>query len=96
MTSGRPRPKLGAHVEADGVRFAAFTDAARCAVQLVDDAQQVQRTLELEPCGDGYFQLLTTEAKRGSLYFFVVDGRRLPDPYARYLPQGVPVRLLIF
>jgi maltooligosyltrehalose trehalohydrolase len=89
MTSDQPKPRLGAHAEAVGVRFAAFTDAARCAVQLVDDAQRVLSTLAMEPCGDGYFQLLTPEAKRGSLYFFLVDGQRLPDPYARYLPQGV-------
>jgi maltooligosyltrehalose trehalohydrolase len=89
MTTDQPKPRLGAHVEATGVRFAAFTDAARCAVQLVDDAWHVVSTLEMQPCGDGYFQLLTPAAKRGSLYFFLVDGQRLPDPYARYLPQGV-------
>ena len=89
MTGDEPKPKLGAHVEAGGVRFAAFTDAARCAVQLVDEAQHVLSTLDLQSSGDGYFQRLTPEAKRGSLYFFLVDGQRLPDPYARYLPQGV-------
>jgi maltooligosyltrehalose trehalohydrolase len=89
MTGDQPTPRLGAHVEAAGVRFATFTDAARCAVQLVDDAQHVLSTLDMQPSGDGYFQLLTSAAKSGSLYFFLVDGRRLPDPYARYLPQGV-------
>jgi len=83
------RLKLGAHVESGGVRFAAFAQAATCAVQLVDATEQVQITLELAPRGDGYFELLTSLAKPGSLYFFVVDGRRLPDPYARYLPRGV-------
>ena len=89
MSKHRSQAKLGAHVEARGIRFAAFARAAACAVQLVDEAQRVLRTLELEARGDGYFELLTPEAKPGSLYFFVVDGRRLPDPYARFLPQGV-------
>ena len=81
--------RLGAHVEPGGVRFAAFTRGAVCAVQLVDDAEHVLFSRELEARGDGYFELLVPEAKPGSLYFFVVDGQRLPDPYARYLPQGV-------
>lgn len=89
MTEDAPRPKLGAHVEDGGVRFAAFTDAASCAVQLVDDQQRALATLQLEPCGGGYFQRLTAEASSGSLYFFMVGNTRLPDPYARYLPQGV-------
>ena len=47
------KPRLGAHVESGGVRFAAFTRAATCAVQLVDDAEQVLFTRELEARGDG-------------------------------------------
>jgi maltooligosyltrehalose trehalohydrolase len=89
-------PTLGAHLEQGGVRFAAFTDAAACSVELVDDARRVLHAFELTPCGDGYFQFLTSDAKAGDLYFFVVDGRRLPDPYARCLPQGVhgPARVI--
>jgi maltooligosyltrehalose trehalohydrolase len=80
---------LGARLEAGGVCFTALTDGATCAVELVDDVERSVHTLELEPRGDGYFQISTPLATVGSLYFFVVDGRRLPDPYARYLPQGV-------
>jgi maltooligosyltrehalose trehalohydrolase len=89
MTDSEGHLRLGAHVEPGGVRFAAFTRAETCAVELLDDAERVLLTLELEPRGDGYFQRLTSEAKPGSSYFFVVDGRRLPDPYARSLPRGV-------
>ena len=96
MTEGRHRLELGAHVEAGGVRFALYADASACGVELVDDAEQVLQTLALEPRGNGYFELVTPEAALGSLYFFVVDGRRLPDPYARYLPRGVhgPARVV--
>jgi maltooligosyltrehalose trehalohydrolase len=88
--------ELGAKVDPRGVRFAAFTDAPACAVELVDEADRRLHRLELEPRGDGYFQLLTPLARAGSLYFFVVDGRRLPDPYARFLPRGVhgPARVV--
>jgi maltooligosyltrehalose trehalohydrolase len=81
--------ELGAQLESGGVRFTALTDAAMCAVELVDETERALHTLELEPLGDGYFQLVTPLATAGSLYFFVVNGRRLPDPYARYLPRGV-------
>jgi maltooligosyltrehalose trehalohydrolase len=80
---------LGARVDAGGVCFTALTDGATCAVELVDDVERSLHTLELEPLGDGYFRIFTPLATVGSLYFFVVDGRRLPDPYARYLPRGV-------
>jgi maltooligosyltrehalose trehalohydrolase len=89
VTASEARLQLGAHVEPGGVRFAAFTRAATCAVELVDDGGTALLTVELEPRGDGYFQRLVPEAKPGSSYFFVVDGRRLPDPYARCLPRGV-------
>jgi maltooligosyltrehalose trehalohydrolase len=83
------KPRLGAHVEHGGVRFAALVDAARCQVELVSANGAAKSTLELEAVGDGYFERLVTPASAGTRYWFVVDGRRLPDPYARYLPEGV-------
>jgi maltooligosyltrehalose trehalohydrolase len=88
MPTGSPL-ELGARVEPGGVRFAAFTHAAACSVELVDETERVLRRVELDARGDGYFQGFTREAAAHSLYFFVVDGRRLPDPYARFLPHGV-------
>ena len=82
-------PLLGAHVEANGVRFGVFTQAASCAVELVAADDSVIATLALEPRGEGYFQLLVEQACAGMLYWLVIDGKRLPDPYARYLPRGV-------
>src|SRR5689334_6942439 len=83
-------PRLGAHLEPEGAaHFAVFADAQRCTVQLVDAEHRLLAEHELEPQGAGYFHAVVKGVERGALYFFSVDGRRLPDPYARYLPQGV-------
>jgi len=87
--SQRKRFKLGAHVEAGGVRFAAFTQATSCAVQLADEQGLVTHVLDMKAEGDGYFQVLATGVEAGALYWFLVDGKVLPDPYARRLPRGV-------
>ncbi len=84
------RPRLGAHVdESGGVAFAAFARAERCAVELVSADGSVLLTRDLAAQGGGYFAALVPEAAEGALYYFRVDDRRLPDPYARYLPRGV-------
>jgi maltooligosyltrehalose trehalohydrolase len=80
---------LGAHVEGTGVRFAAFAQASTCAVQLADEQGGPGRILEMTTEGDGYFQVLAVGVEAGALYWFVVDGKVLPDPYARSLPRGV-------
>jgi maltooligosyltrehalose trehalohydrolase len=88
MTTSRPR--LGAHALPDGsVSFAVFARAQRCSVLLVDDAGRTSGEHELTPQGDGYFGAVVPGVRPGALYCFSVDGRRLPDPYARFLPQGV-------
>lgn len=84
-----PGLTLGAFVEQGGVRFRCFATARDCGVQLVNDDGTVTLEQPLNALGDGFFEALVAEAKEGTLYFFVVDGRRLPDPYARFLPHGV-------
>jgi maltooligosyltrehalose trehalohydrolase len=83
-------PRLGAHLLPEGgVELALFAQAERCAVQVVDSELKVLAEYELAPLGNGYFRARLPELGEGALYFFMVDGRRLPDPHARYLPQGV-------
>jgi maltooligosyltrehalose trehalohydrolase len=89
MNGANGRRKLGAHLEGEGVRFALFAQASACAVQLVDEQGAELATFPLDPLEDGYFERVVGGAGRGTLYYFVVDGKRLPDPYARYLPLGV-------
>jgi maltooligosyltrehalose trehalohydrolase len=89
MTESHDVP-LGAHLTSDGTRFAAYaSEAQRCAVRLFDRSGGALATLEMSTVAPGLFVLDTAEAGAGSLYKFVLDGRELPDPYARYLPQGV-------
>jgi maltooligosyltrehalose trehalohydrolase len=83
------RPTLGASLTADGAHFAAFARASRCEVLLVDSEDRELGRESMRPLGGGYFEQEVRGVKPGALYWFVVDGRKLPDPYARFLPQGV-------
>ena len=81
----------GATTEGGGTRFRAFvTTSADCMLRLFDPASRLPiRTLSMEPRGDGLFEHFLTGPGEGTLYKFVVNGRELPDPYARFLPYGV-------
>jgi maltooligosyltrehalose trehalohydrolase len=46
-------------------------------------------TIPLEPVAPGVFAREVEGLGAGALYTFVLDGRELPDPYARFLPYGV-------
>jgi len=87
------KPELGAHLDPGGVRFAAFTQARACAVELCDEPP---RTLQMQALGGGYFEVFARDVTEGADYWFVIDGKRLPDPYARALPRGVhgPARVV--
>jgi maltooligosyltrehalose trehalohydrolase len=86
----RPFHYGGAHVEGSGTRFRAFTTSARgCAVRLFDAAGRELATEPMERRSDGVFERVVHGVGHGALYSFVLDGRVLPDPYARFLPQGV-------
>lgn len=85
----KQRPKLGAQVEGAGVRFSCFTDAKACAVRILAPGQVELARHELANLGDGYFSGLVDGVREGALYDFWIDGQRLPDPYARFLPEGV-------
>lgn len=87
--SPRNPMKLGAHLEPEGVRLCCFADSERCSVQIVDEGGGVVHETTLEPSGDGYFQGVVRGIGEGALYYFLAGERRLPDPYARYLPRGV-------
>ncbi len=85
----KERPRLGAHVEGGGVRFSCFTDAKTCAVRLLAPGGVELARHDLAKLDDGYFSALVEGVRDGALYEFLVDGQRLPDPYARVLPEGV-------
>src|SRR5687768_284126 len=87
---------LGAHAFRDETRFAVFADARRCAVRLFDAERRVRAEHELEPLGDGYFAARVALAPHGTRYSFVVDERELPDPYARFMPDGVHAPAMVY
>jgi maltooligosyltrehalose trehalohydrolase len=94
----RELPALGARVHAGPTtRFSLFTShAQQCEVRLFRDPATPLATLPMHALSPGYFEALLEDVGHGALYKFVLDGRELPDPYARALPYGVhgPARVV--
>jgi maltooligosyltrehalose trehalohydrolase len=85
-TTDAPMKELGAFPSEDGTIFRAWsTRARRMAVEL----EQQRGVFALEPAGDGVFEAHVPSARPGDLYKLRIDDELLPDPYARFLPQGV-------
>jgi maltooligosyltrehalose trehalohydrolase len=82
---------LGALWDPEGVTFRVFaTNAKDVAAELVDEGGKVLRSIPLAPRRGtpGLFEAHAAGLKPGALYYFRLDDRRLPDPYARWLPEG--------
>lgn len=84
MTNVSPAP-LGAFLRADGVFFRAWAPAA---AQVSVVAPSGER-MPLVAAGDGLFEGSWRGARPGFRYQLVLDDRQVPDPYARFLPDGV-------
>lgn len=91
MTARRHEMPFGAQVLAQGgVRFRLWAPAAARVELVLESAPGHERTLALEKAADGFFELVTDEARAGSLYRYRIDGeQRVPDPASRSNPQGV-------
>lgn len=101
MSSAVMNPTLGAHPESGATRFGLFcTTAERCAVRLFRESGAILGTYPMTPVltphGDGFFQTVLPGVGPSALYKFVLDDRELPDPCARFLPEGVhgPARVI--
>ncbi|MFC4425149.1 malto-oligosyltrehalose trehalohydrolase [Deinococcus navajonensis] len=87
-------PALGAHPGPDGTTFRLWSEAAQAAAVVVfgpmdsSDAGQATRR-PLQPAGQGVFEATFPDLGPGTRYKFEVDGQVFPDPYARWLPEGV-------
>ena len=92
----RPPSSPGAHVDATGTTFAAWTTTAREVAVRLFDPDVPARTEPLESLGDGRFAKHLSGVGPGALYKLVLDGDEVPDPYARFLPSGVhgPARVV--
>jgi maltooligosyltrehalose trehalohydrolase len=91
-----PLPALGAHVIGSETRFAVLSDARDCALCIFDAQGRIRAEHALEPLGGGYFEARVADAPHGTRYAFVLDGRELPDPYARFLPEGVHAPAMVY
>jgi maltooligosyltrehalose trehalohydrolase len=87
----KERPLLGPRLDGHGARFGLHADQAEdCAVRLLSPSGTRLGEHPMEPRGGGFFEVHVPGAAAGTLYNLVVDGRELTDPFARFLPRGVP------
>jgi malto-oligosyltrehalose trehalohydrolase len=78
---------FGAQLTADGVRFRIWAPAAR-RMEVMLQADGVERALAMEALPGGWFEVLSREARAGSLYRFRIDGElQVADPASRFNPQ---------
>jgi maltooligosyltrehalose trehalohydrolase len=79
---------LGAHVQGTQTRFASFSNAKQCELVLYE--QGVERARHDMPLSaHGVHEVSVEDARHGTRYKFALDGHEFPDPYARFLPDGV-------
>ncbi len=84
MRRVHPMP-FGAETTADGVRFALWGPSARDVRLVLDGAE---RPMNAEQ--DGWYRLVTSEARPGSRYGYRIDGGLVvPDPASRFQPDDV-------
>ncbi len=83
-------PALGAHVEGEATRFGAYVTAVEApAVRILAPDGSAVATHPLEPVGGGYHEALVDGVGDGARYKLVLGDREVPDPFARWLPEGV-------
>lgn len=76
--------RLGAHpIPGGGIRFRVWTTTAERVEVRVDG-----QTFPMQALGNGFFET-ELPVGVGSRYLFLLDGVPRPDPYARFLPDGV-------
>ncbi len=82
---------FGAEPTADGkVRFRLWAPAARQVELALHGESSERRFLTLRPQTDGWFEIVTAEARPGSRYHYRIDGKaEVPDPASRSNPDDV-------
>jgi malto-oligosyltrehalose trehalohydrolase len=81
---------FGAQLQSDGsVRFRLWAPKAR-QVELCLAKGDRSSHVPIDSVGDGWHELITSEAKTGDSYWFRIDGdKRVPDPASRFQPHDV-------
>jgi maltooligosyltrehalose trehalohydrolase len=82
---------FGAQLTDDGrVRFRLWAPAAKTVDVSLDDGQGVIHILPMSSLEDGYYEVITAEAKAGSLYRYRINGENeVPDPASRLNPEDL-------
>ena len=85
-----------AEMQGDAVRFRLWAPAAkRVDVEIISSEPGTndaggRRTLGLLRVGSGWYERVTSEARAGSRYRFIIDGSEwVADPASRFQPDGV-------
>ncbi|HEY3346205.1 MAG TPA: malto-oligosyltrehalose trehalohydrolase, partial [Nitrospirota bacterium] len=80
---------FGAEVKDDGsVRFRLWAPSARKVELCMEHIGRICFEAKMDESGDGFYELVTREAKPGSLYRFRINGETLvPDPASRFQPE---------
>ncbi|WP_229780636.1 malto-oligosyltrehalose trehalohydrolase [Deinococcus malanensis] len=81
-------PSLGAVPGPEGTTFRMWSTHAREAALMVYDGDRASRR-PLQAAGQGVFEGTFADLGPGTRYKFEVSGQAFPDPYARWLPEGV-------
>ncbi len=89
MSNAAAFSRLGAELLTSGTRFTTYSSASSVFVRLFEEGSGAPSDYELEAQGQGFHGRILPGVGAGALYKFVLDGRELPDPYARFLPRGV-------
>jgi maltooligosyltrehalose trehalohydrolase len=78
---------FGAELTPSGVRFRLWASAAK-SVDLILYVGAEEHALAMQALPDGWFQLVTMQARAGSLYRFRIDGEiAVADPASRFNPE---------
>lgn len=84
MRRVHPMP-FGAEITAEGIRFALWAPTAREVRLVLDGAEQPMMVAQ-----DGWYRLVTPQARPGSRYGYRIDGNLVvPDPASRFQPDDV-------
>ncbi|MFO1431733.1 MAG: malto-oligosyltrehalose trehalohydrolase [Candidatus Competibacteraceae bacterium] len=77
-------------LEEGGVRFRLWAPTAQHVELCLETGGDRDAVLPMPAVGDGWFELVTDQAKAGDLYRYRIDGKlQVPDPASRYNPKDV-------
>jgi maltooligosyltrehalose trehalohydrolase len=91
MTRRRHDMPFGAELTASGqVRFRLWAPAAHEVELMLHEEADTPRPLKMSAQPDGWFELVTGEARAGSRYRYRIDGKtEVPDPASRSNPDDI-------